>query len=497
MRIRYYKKTVVLFSFASVLLTGCTTSFPDTPEYDLSPATPSIGNDEVRRSGVKEQVLVFVNNQNYDVGTRGTGPFETTDDKSYNTKLANSKFYIYAFRHGYYKQGNVPARFKVAANLQKYYLAESNKPSTSLFDANNDDCLVDGTNYEEGLEMSLNGNSSTDIVINGSTIKSNPLAPVVASAADKLYYNFAFPTLPYNFFGYYIDDINLASAVCHREANRIWYENFTISGTQDVLCGKAPLLTSSFFENNYKDKFNRLSKAERDTILNNGAYSSFTASCDIAPQIVLQHQLAYLKFIAVPCDPASDSIYITGIRVEGPTKGNFTVASVNADFPKLENYYPLGIEWDANSASPLALCEASVNNGQCLPLDTTKYGLKCTEKAIAFDKEHGGWISRASEGYEEYGTKRIGGALLLAPAKSYVINLDYKQVMGKDGAGKPIVRKYTSQYTISNNFVAGKAYTIQIGVFGVQHIEVGLGIESWKKGGDVSIDPDNADSEGY
>lgn len=486
MRIQCYKKIVVLFSFASVLLTGCTTSFPETPVYDLSPATPSIGNNEGRRNGVREPILVFVHDQNYDVETRGTGAFDAPNDTAYNAKLAKSRFFIYAFRHTpkyIYMQGTIPERFKVAADLRKSYLANE-LPDSKFRDKFKYDCLFDGKNYNEGLEMKLDTLSTNSFI-------SNPLIPVASDVEDSLYYNLDYPTLPYNFFGYYIDDIKLAKADCHRESDSIWFENFTISGTQDVLCGKAPLLTDSILKSKYKEKYTSLTSAEQDTIKGNEAYSSFTASCDIAPQIEFQHQLVYLKFIAVPCDPASDSIYINGISVEGPTKGKFIVAHVNPD--------AIGINWDKKSVAPLALCEPSVNGGQCLPLDTTKYGMKCTDDDIAKDKEHekdGGWIWRAKENYP--GTKRIGGALLLAPATSYIVKLDCKQVMQRDAAGNPTEwRDYTSQYTISNDFIAGMAYTIQIGVFGIQHIEFGFDIEPWTPGAPISIDPDNADSEGY
>ena len=492
-----HRVIAMLLCFASVILSGCTTSYPG-ETYDVKKGEPTATNTEGRRTGTKEQILVYVNNQNYDAGTRGMGPFESEGGESYNAKLAKARFYIFAFRHGYYKQGNYPSKFKTPSDVRKYFLAKSNTPGTSFYDAENDDCLVDGTDYNAGLEMTLNVDQSVDIAINGGTVRSNPLTPVESGIKDKMYFNFSYPTLSYDFFGYYVDDVNMANAKCHRESNRIWFENFTITGSQDVLCGQAPLLTRSFLNDNYAAKVKSLSKLEIDTIVTNGGYSSFTASCDIVPQIAMKHQMAYLKFIAVPCDTKADSIFITGIRVESPTKGNFTVASRNTDNPKGDDYYPLGIEWDPNSLAKLSLLEASVNGNPCLPLDTTKYGLKCTEEALAFDKQNGGsWIVRANESYTELGTKRIGGCLLLPPSKSYVIYLDYKQILGHDSSGKAVTRSYTSQYTLSNDFKAGNVYSVQIGVFGVQKIEVGLGIENWGNGGTISIDPDNADSEGY
>ena len=211
----------MLFSGAVVLaLSSCSESYPGL-EYDKTQGNKGIENQE-GSNGVTP-VMVFVNEQNiFSVKTRGVGAFEP-DDRNNENRLANSTFYVYAFRNNNYQSG--PDELKQPTDFTWYNYATDNIGRRGQKDEKNVNCLLDGTDYNYGMETTLHPHGS------------GKLEYKLEDGQEAPKYYSAYGDIPYNFFAYYLDDAKVLSA--NRSADKISYD-IEIDGTQDLMCGYAP-----------------------------------------------------------------------------------------------------------------------------------------------------------------------------------------------------------------------------------------------------------------
>ena len=485
MNIQNILKATLLVAMTLVMASGCTTSYP-TEVYTVTKPTSSIDPTNTESSKNKlgsEELTVYINSHeffSFSSGmTRGSGPFDNTVDiDKYVQKLKDSKFYIYAFRVGApSNQLDAPAELKDSCDYRRYFKATTHISSGSS-DPNNYHCLVDGIDYYEGLPMWVenknNQLSGVDVVSEeGYKLEYDH------SAVGDLRFNAKYPDLGYDFFCYYFDDINLSQMTPRREKDRIYYKDFTIDGTEDVLCGASPKVSDN--------TLNRLSlsSADRKRILNANGYTSFGASCGLFPQIPLTHQLARLKFFAVAGKKSAEGMKILSIAVHSKYKGEFTVATRNPQ------NHPQGIAW-SNEKTKLVLKEASeTGTSPCQPLkQDDSYVIRWQDEWNDVD-----WVNRATE---DLGALRIGGSLLVAPDVEYTIELEY--LMPETSEVHKAIQSLEMINPTDGNYMpfeAGKEYPVYIGVFGPEDVWVGVDITKWQPADPVFIDPDDPSTESH
>lgn len=426
------------------LLMACTSTYPhiEAPE-DM------VQNNE---SYDKTPIMLFVTEQSFFSlsATRGTGPFTGEDDTK--NKLVNSTIYVYAFRNGQDAQGPLAG----PADLTKTSYAENRTHDTT-----NESCLLDGPDYNLGMPMHPSAESG---------------GALIPMWEGDLFYSSDYQDVGYNFFAYYLDDCKWTAS---RTSDRIAYD-IEVDGTQDVLYGYAPLITSQML--NDPSKYGNLNIPYEDKlkILNANGYSTFAAHRDVHPSIDMQHVLARFRFMAYPGDKNANDIKITKVEMQAPYKGHLTVAGHTIDVPT--------VSFDEDLKT-MVLRES---NGDGELLTTEAEGI--SPKVVTFDEQ-----DELIKDWKDREPTELGSSMLLPPAATYTLKLYYTQVM--NGEEKSMTSLYrisapkndvnfdtaTGEYT----YKAGYLYDVKIAVFGLSPIEVTVNIAGWREGGSVDINPDD------
>lgn len=468
----------------SLLLSACNQHYPSI-EYD---EPEQIANSEQYD---KTPLMVFVNKQDFFhiTATRGTGAFDLDGSE----KFKNSTFHVFAFRNNRYTGTTLSEDVDLtkSIHLNGQLIPEFNEDGTE--GASRADCLLDGPDSRLGMPTKLSADNSGEL---RTVVQSEG-----ADVPTLLYYSSRYQDVGYNFFGYHIDDFDYtAPGVCHRQNDAIYYD-LTIDGSQDILCGYAPELTPQVLSDQYGNL--GITSADKAKILNIGAYSTFAAHRDLHPVISMKHMLARLRFVAHPGDEQAKNIVIRSLEVQCPNKGRLTVA--HRDLSKI------GFEVDATSSARLPLCEGSADgiekSGALQPV------------SVSYTDDMDGVIWHQRPG------QRVGESLLLPQAEEYKLFLTYDQsiqqpVLDRNGQrqfdadGNLIARTVTHRATAEYNlrlsegevsadspsydpatgkciFKKGYAYTIHIGVYGLQEIKVSANIDGWMEGEEINLDPDD------
>lgn len=348
-----------------MVLAACTDSYPTLIHNDGS----TIGNDEVYD---RVPLMMFVNEQDYFsiIATRGTGVF----DDEHAGKLANSLFYVYAFRAAEDADGNI-------VHNTDYRETSSGGTASDQDRLTAADCLLDGADYNFGMPTKLTAD------------RNGTLEP---QTTQKLYFSSAFQDVGYDFFVYHIDDFEPTAANTHREADRIYYD-LEIDGSQDIMSGMAPKLTRDVLDEKIRDGKLTITKSDQEQILDIGNYCTFAAHRGVYPVMAMKHRLTRMQFLAYPGDESADNVVIKGISVESRYRGRLTVAARNTD--------ETGIEFDSDRRE-LELREASPDGvSPCPPLSSDGY-------VVSYDG------SMASLPWDERPGLKIGESLMLAPTRS-------------------------------------------------------------------------------
>lgn len=442
-------KGVMSAAASLMVLAACTDSYPTLIHNDGS----TIGNDEVYD---RVPLMMFVNEQDYFsiIATRGTGVF----DDEHAGKLANSLFYVYAFRAAEDADGNI-------VHNTDYRETSSGGTASDQDRLTAADCLLDGADYNFGMPTKLTAD------------RNGTLEP---QTTQKLYFSSAFQDVGYDFFVYHIDDFEPTAANTHREADRIYYD-LEIDGSQDIMSGMAPKLTRDVLDEKIRDGKLTITKSDQEQILDIGNYCTFAAHRGVYPVMAMKHRLTRMQFLAYPGDESADNVVIKGISVESRYRGRLTVAARNTD--------ETGIEFDSDRRD-LELREASPDGvSPCPPLNSDGY-------VVSYDG------SMALLPWDERPGLKIGESLMLAPDSEYALTLYYTQTVDV-GGGKTEQRDLKSRYLLKAQetsyfkdpetgayiFRPGYVYSVKIVVYGLQEIKVSANIEGWEYGGDIVLDP--------
>ena len=539
-------QTGLLTLMAVMLCWACSSESYPGLEYE----NPNeIFNGETPADSIGLPIHVYVNEQSafslsanpasrYNDMTRGIGPFQTLQDEDaakwteeekelMKMKQDTTTFYIFAFRDRKAKQvyADDPntQRLLDYPNLHDWYQKAgtdgyTNIPGANIpadvkgQDASRLDCLVDGYDYFKGMP---------------SNVDSAQVLKMHVPEYAPLYWG-EYQGVSYNFFAYSVGDVNRGKkdflksgvnnvdevesihwGIPHRDADSIWYENFAIDGSQDLMAGYAPLITPELLETRYKHI--ELTDGERKRIVNDGNYTTFAAHRNIEPEIDMKHLLTRLRFRLLPGDSTSTYTTVDSIFATTPYKGNFVVA-VN----KYDDLHKIGFKPDPNVLGDLYLHEKPKvdEEGHLMPADTLgidSEGAHSVEwKSEYYIRNSAGEITGKIPLSERGKPVPLGDALLIPETEEILLSI--KSTYNKED------RRFKSRYLISakdqcgedvNNpkyydaeqgkflFKRGYIYDITLVVYGLQNIQVTANIEAWKDGGEIYIDPDQAVDEDY
>ena len=495
-------KTGLLTLIAAISLVACSESYPGLI-YDEP------GNKVVNEEGLDSATLVplyvYVNKQSFftatatpsngmaPIGTRGIGPFQpitSPTDEAGNPiiytaedtiRYYQTNFRIFAFRDGKYATigSAYPAELANEPNMTWTRLAED---ASGHRDEDKLNCLVDGYSFYEGLSSHLDDKSG-----------------LITEVKAPLFYG-TYQDVGYNFFAYVSDDLETSANTVHRTQDSIYYNDITIDGTQDVMCGYAPKLTDEVLRDRYSQVV--LTDAERNRILNIGNYSTYAAHRNIDPYVDIYHQLTRLQFRIFPGDETATATTVDSIYIDAPNTGRLIVAHRDPSRVGLYMNNKVGRYYlhEKPEIVDSVIAGSTVTKRMlrnCNILTAGKYRVEWKEKY---------WQNKAENvkvPVFERDYIDLGGSIMLPQSSEFVITI-CSTFTTPEGEEKKAVSHYrvtaeslgeipenwdetTQQYV----FKRARYYTINLVVYGLQPIQVAANIESWQAGGDIYIDPDD------
>ena len=440
-------RQVLWVGLCMLLLCGCSrgTYVGELPEDDDAPLTENI------------PIVLGFGVSSFDILTRGSGAVESGTNLEF---WKNAKFYVYAFNKN------------VETDL-----------SVRWSEANEDICLLDANRLSEDGGQSSSHGKEVRVKVDNSNLM--PFFPDDKTGSQDIYYNMKHTDWSYNFFAYYLDDLDLTQLQCVREKNRIYYD-VELDGRRDFMSSVAnPKLQEDKYANNpYKQK------------IMDRAYSAYSASHGLNPVFSFQHHLVRLRFVI--CRPEeggsvpsiNESLVVKKVSVKSKVRGRFTVAvnDIDADDAgkphvglsfNREDYAPE--EAYANSEDYLYLLkkngEEIGSDGWCRVIDCKKYS-----ELSAEDKKKPSFLGKEDE------NDNSGASLLLAPATTYSARIFLDEDKSSDpGHGFVDVDLEPGG---GAGFVAGGAYVIYLTINSLSDIKPNVEIGEWTPGGETILDPD-------
>ena len=412
-------RQVLWVGLCMLLLCGCSrgTYVGELPEDDDAPLTENI------------PIVLGFGVSSFDILTRGSGAVESGTNLEF---WKNAKFYVYAFNKN------------VETDL-----------SVRWSEANEDICLLDANRLSEDGGQSSSHGKEVRVKVDNSNLM--PFFPDDKTGSQDIYYNMKHTDWPYNFFAYYLDDLDLTQLQCVREKNRIYYD-VELDGRRDFMSSVAnPKLQEDKYANNpYKQK------------IMDRAYSAYSASHGLNPVFSFQHHLVRLRFVI--CRPEeggsvpsiNESLVVKKVSVKSKVRGRFTVAVNDIDADDAGKTH-VGLSFNredyaseeayANSEDYLYLLkkngEEIGSDGWCRVIDCKKYS-----ELSAEDKKKPSFLGKEDE------NDNSGASLLLAPATTYSARIFLDEDKSSDpGHGFVDVDLEPGG---GAGFVAGGAYVIYL-----------------------------------
>lgn len=440
-------RQVLWVGLCMLLLCGCSrgTYVGELPEDDDAPLTENI------------PIVLGFGVSSFDILTRGSGAVESGTNLEF---WKNAKFYVYAFNKN------------VETDL-----------SVRWSEANEDICLLDANRLSEDGGQSSSHGKEVRVKVDNSNLM--PFFPDDKTGSQDIYYNMKHTDWPYNFFAYYLDDLDLTQLQCVREKNRIYYD-VELDGRRDFMSSVAnPKLQEDKYANNpYKQK------------IMYRAYSAYSASHGLNPVFSFQHHLVRLRFVI--CRPEeggsvpsiNESLVVKKVSVKSKVRGRFTVAVNDIDADDAGKPH-VGLSFNredyaseeayANSEDYLYLLkkngEEIGSDGWCRVIDCKKYS-----ELSAEDKKKPSFLGKEDE------NDNSGASLLLAPATTYSARIFLDEDKSSDpGHGFVDVDLEPGG---GAGFVAGGAYVIYLTINSLSDIKPNVEIGEWTPGGETILDPD-------
>lgn len=441
-------RQVLWVGLCMLLLCGCSrgTYVGELPEDDDAPLTENI------------PIVLGFGVSSFDILTRGSGAVESGTNLEF---WKNAKFYVYAFNKN------------VETDL-----------SVRWSEANEDICLLDANRLSEDGGQSSSHGKEVRVKVDNSNLM--PFFSDDKTGSQDIYYNMKHTDWPYNFFAYYLDDLDLTQLQCVREKNRIYYD-VELDGRRDFMSSVAnPKLQEDKYANNpYKQK------------IMDRAYSAYSASHGLNPVFSFQHHLVRLRFVI--CRPEeggsvpsiNESLVVKKVSVKSKVRGRFTVAVNDIDADDAGKPH-VGLSFNredyaseeayANSEDYLYLLkkngEEIGSDGWCRVIDCKKYS-----ELSAEDKKKPSFLGKEDE------NDNSGASLLLAPATTYSA-----RIFLDEDKSSALGTKYVDvdlEPSGETGFVAGGAYVIYLTINSLSSVDANVEAGEWTNGGDIHISPDD------
>lgn len=273
-----------------------------------------------------------------------------------------------------------------------------------------------------------------------------------ADAKNELYYHSGdMSRISYDFFAYYLDDVQVSEADYKREEHAVRI-NVQIDGRQDLMSAKAEI---------DEQQLEQCSEEER-TYIKDYCYSYYTGIRNILPKFVFLHHLTRLEFELIPGETSSKKmISVQSVQINSKYKGEFTVA-------------------DKGQPSQLGIV------------------FKDERKALALREKTGEEIKPdAYNLYTIYSPGQsataipMGGGLLVAPQDmAYEAILTIKETQA-DGTVKVATNTILVRYSPDPGemmFAAGNQYKVKFVIYGVNDVAANVTLEEWADGGKLDVD---------
>ena len=453
MKIKSYIYSWIALLAVTLTLGGCGNLYTG----DETPITDDNGggDDGGGGSGVDDSydepmpVMVAFNAPNYTALTRGQGAL-IPSESGYQEKLQKAIFYVYAFR------ADIPREGKVYSVLCK---------------DDKETCLIDGTTGTQGADAALCNHGRQ------ATYTSATSFGQWVDDANQPMYSLLSPVTPYDFFVYYIDDLqNDAQSSSYKTLQPGSYCGFArndtgirfdvaVDGTQDLICAKAKL-TDDQVKN-----IDAMPEEEKDNI-KKYYYSTYTARRNITPVFSLRHQLAYVSFKlkAAKSESIKDSeqtLTVNSIAIESIYRGTFCVAARDNSL--------LGATFHEDGGRSDLFLKKEGNDPKL------------------------NWLIKEGE----YTVPQMSNSyLLVPPSNDAVLKVNasvYIQTQeGADHVDKPYNLTYPLKDLFKNTdenssygFLPGWKYTVNITFYGIERIGVEVQVDGWQNGGSIDIDQED------
>ena len=273
-----------------------------------------------------------------------------------------------------------------------------------------------------------------------------------ADAKKELYYHSGdMSRISYDFFAYYLDDVQVSEADYKREEHAVRI-NVQIDGRQDLMSAKAEI---------DEQQLGQCTDEER-TYIKDYCYSYYTGIRNILPKFVFLHHLTRLEFELIPGETSSKKmISVQSVQINSKYKGEFTVA-------------------DKGQPSQLGIV------------------FKDERKALALREKTGEEIKPdAYNLYTIYSPGQsataipMGGGLLVAPQDmAYEAILTLKETQA-DGTVKVATNTILVRYSPDPGeimFAAGNQYKVKFVIYGVNDVAANVTLEEWADGGRIDVD---------
>lgn len=361
-------------------------------------------------------------------------------------------------------------------NIYVYAFSRRSGASYSVTSASNEDvCLVDASKDVPGSLYGKEANIiGSDAYVNWTG--DEKVQPFWLSG-DKY-------TSAYDFFAYYIDDIQPRNI--RRDDNSVSFD-IEIDGKQDVMSSKAELTDV---------QLSGLSDSDRISV-EAYAFSYYTAQRSIDPIFQLKHHLVKLTFELVPGLLAGINKVITAkeIRVLSQKHATFTVADKEGD---------IGLVFNDDVD---AIKRTEDDDGQKKVGAGYSYALVHAPLVTPDQENPEGVISFRTRRFQSEAevSHHVDGSILVAPVRgTYRAYLELKEDVLDDegnvlqaGEFKPLL--FEIPFSVDGreeDFLLGNQYHVRLKVFGESNISVEVELMPWEYVGYIDVNMDNPDKYG-
>lgn len=261
----------------------------------------------------------------------------------------------------------------------------------------------------------------------------------------------------YDFFAYYVDDMEITNDKVHREDDRVVID-VEIDGSQDIMSSKA-YTPEEKLAIKFPDEKERI-------YMQYYCYSYYSALEDIQPEFYFKHHLVKLDFKMKPglTPGVQKKVTVNKIEVRSKNKAKFIVADKS-------NPTNLGLEF-GDDYGRLLLAEAD--------------GSPFRDDYV---------ITTVADADALVTPMTIGGSLFVAPGTRYelYVTLSEERDDGTEmGTHENTVKLYQGNADDPKPFEAGNQYTITMNVYGEMEVRVSAELGEWEEKGDFEYDHDDA-----